>query len=129
MIGLDTNVVVRYLADDDPEQSPRAARVIDGLTATNPGFIATVVWVEAFWVLTRACDIPKKDVLAQFADLLDAEEVQVEDYAAVAQALTAAKDGADFADALIDSAARRRGCAHTVTFDEGASKRLGWRLL
>ncbi|MDR0286051.1 MAG: type II toxin-antitoxin system VapC family toxin, partial [Propionibacteriaceae bacterium] len=124
MIGLDTNVVVRYLADDDSQQSPRAARVIEELTPSDPGFIATVVWVETYWILTRACRVPKTAVLERLAELLDADEVRAEDYAAVAQALAAAGRGADFADALIGAAAQSHGCTHTVTFDESASKRL-----
>lgn len=129
MIGLDTNVLVRYLASDDPAQSRRAAKLIESASAADPCYLATVVWVETFWVLTRAYHAPKRDVLAWFGALLNAEEVEAEDYQAVAQALVAAQQGADFADALIDQTARRAGCSRVVTFDERASKRLGWQLI
>lgn len=129
MIGIDTNVLVRYLADDDPIQSDRAAQEFAALSGSDPGFVATVVWVEAYWVLTRAYKQPRAEVLSAFASLTDVEEIRPEDPQAVADAVAAARGGADFADALIASAARRNGCSETITFDAAASKKLGWRLL
>jgi predicted nucleic-acid-binding protein len=129
VIALDTNVLVRYLVQDDPQQSRRATKIVEAATASDPRFLATIVWIEAYWVLTRAYHASKTDVLAWFGDLLNAEEVEAEDYHSVAHALVAAQQGADFADALIDQAARRAGCSATVTFDERASKRLGWQLI
>jgi predicted nucleic-acid-binding protein len=54
MIGLDTNVVVRYLVQDDPDQSAVASELIDNLTETDPGYVSLVTVVEIYWVLRRA---------------------------------------------------------------------------
>ncbi|MGA1464036.1 MAG: PIN domain-containing protein, partial [Steroidobacteraceae bacterium] len=52
MIGLDTNVLVRYIMQDDPKQSPKASTLIESLSADHPGFISLVSVVELYWVLT-----------------------------------------------------------------------------
>lgn len=50
MIGLDTNVLVRYLAQDDPTQSPRATEIIEQeISKEKPGYISSVVLVETVW--------------------------------------------------------------------------------
>ena len=54
MIGLDTNVLVRYIMQDDPEQSPKATELIESLTGENPGYITMVSVIELYWVLTSA---------------------------------------------------------------------------
>ena len=56
MIGLDTNVLVRYIMQDDPKQSQKAVRLIESLDSTVPGFITVVSVVELYWVLTPAMD-------------------------------------------------------------------------
>ncbi len=129
MIALDTNVVVRYLTQDDPGQARRATELLDGLTPHDPAFIATVVWAEVHWVLTHAYEFPAREVVEHLAALSLSDEVRAEDPAAVAAAGAAARHGADFADALISAAADRSGCREVVTFDKRAAAKLGWRLL
>ena len=129
MIGLDTNVVVRYLTQDHPEQAARASAIVDGLTVETPGFIATVVWAEIHWVLTRAYRFSPSDVVERLDTLALADEIRAENVSAVRTAIVAARRGADFADALIDAAAGGAGCGETVTFDQRAAAKLGWRLV
>lgn len=54
MIGLDTNVLVRYIMQDDTKQSAKATQLIESLTSDEPGFIAMVSVVELYWVLTSS---------------------------------------------------------------------------
>lgn len=130
MIGLDTNVLVRYIAQDDPKQSPRANRLIEGLTAEEPGFISVVALVELVWVLA-ACYHLKRDQLAQAIEgVLRAKEFVVDRAGEVAQALRLFRAGsADFADCLIARTGSSAGCSATFTFDAGAAKSAGMSLV
>jgi len=78
VIGLDTNVLVRYLAQDDPAQSAAATRLLDGFTAEAPGFISIVTLVETAWVLARAYRTPQPGIAAIIERLLRARELVVE---------------------------------------------------
>ena len=129
MRGIDTNVLVRFLVTDDEHQSALARAHMASLTAAEPGFIATVTLVEAYWVLRNAMGVDRAAVLDAFARLAAAAEVRVEDGEQVRFAIDAAREGADFADALIAFAARRAGCSDVVTFDERAVRRLGFTAL
>lgn len=130
MIGIDTNVLVRYLAQDDPAQSPVATRIIEGFSAERPGFISQMALVETVWVLTRAYKMNREQIADTLEALLRAREVMVEraeaGYLALASYRTAK---ADFADALIAHGGRLEGCRETVTFDRGAARQAGMRLL
>ena len=126
MIGHDTNVIVRYLTQDDPDQGPVATSIFESLREDDPGHVATVVWAETYWVLSRSYGFPRNEVVDRLAALSLADEIHPEDPAGVATALRSARDGADFADALIDASATRAGCREVVTFDKRAADRLGW---
>lgn len=130
MIGIDTNVLVRYLAQDDDAQSPIASRLIDGLTAEAQAHIPIVVLVETVWVLSRAYKSSRAQIAATIETLLRARELVVENAEIAYLALaTYQTTNADFADALIAHGARRAGCAETVTFDKAAAANTGMRLL
>jgi predicted nucleic-acid-binding protein len=130
LIGIDTNVLVRYLAQDDEHQSPLATRAIEALTADRPGFITTVVLVETVWVLTRAYKMARPQIADIVALLLRSRELVVEQAAAAHLAhATFQATQADFADALIAHGGRLAGCRETVTFDQAAAKDAGMRLL
>lgn len=128
MIGLDTNVIVRYLTQDDPGQAARATEVFHTLTDDQPGFVPTLVWAELYWVLTRSYGISASDVVDRLAALAEADEIRAESPSGVARAVAATRRGADFADALIDASARHAACQEVVTFDRRAAGRLGWSL-
>ena len=129
MIGLDTNVVVRYLVQDDPDQSAMASTVIDALTEKDPGFLSLVTVVELYWVLRRAYKISTARCGELVEGLLDARELRVDQDSIVRAALTVSRGGLDFADAVIAELGRVAGCEHTVTFDQRAAQSNGMRLL
>lgn len=130
MIGLDTNVLVRYLTQDEPVQAAAATRVIEGFTAEAPGFISTVTLVETGWVLARAYKRPRAEIAAIVGDLLRSRELVVEDAEIHYLALGLyRRRPIDFSDAVIVCAGRRAGCNETVTFDRAAAAGLEMRLL
>ncbi len=130
MIGLDTNVLVRYLAQDDPQQSPKATRLIESLTQQMPGHVTVVAMAELVWVLADCYATPKSEICAILEKLLRTKELQIAQGAAVWQALREYRTAkADFADCLINKLAQAAGCTHTATFDRGAAKSDGMRLI
>jgi predicted nucleic-acid-binding protein len=122
VIGLDTNVLVRYLAQDDPVQSSRATALIEQeLSAQNPGFISLVAMVETAWVLQRAYALSSGELAAVIERLLGADTLIIEAEQEVFSAMVVLKRGVgSFADALIGILGRNAGCLHTVTFDRRA---------
>ena len=129
MIGLDTNVLVRYIAQDDPTQSALATDLVESFTAEQPGFVSTIALVETVWVFARAYKRPKAELLRIVEGLLRARELVIEDaethYLALGRFETAY---VDYADAVIAQSGRRAGCEFTATFD-GRAASDGMRLL
>jgi len=128
MLGIDTNVLVRYLVRDDPAQYERARRLISRqITAGEPILVSFLVLLETEWVLRSRYELPKHAIVATFSALLEASELTFEDEPSLEQALYSWKDsGADFADCLIDARHRRLGCRATATFDARALKLAGF---
>jgi predicted nucleic-acid-binding protein len=128
VIGLDTNVLVRYLAQDDPVQSPRATALIEQhLSGQDPGFVSVVAMVETAWVLERAYGLSGAEVAAAIERVLQADVLVVEDEQQVFTAMMALRRGrGSFADALIAALGGKAGCSHTVTFDRGALRLAGF---
>ncbi|MEO7854762.1 MAG: type II toxin-antitoxin system VapC family toxin [Rubrivivax sp.] len=123
MIGLDTNVLVRYVMQDDPRQSPRATRLVEALSADEPGFVPVVAVVELVWVLSGSYALARTQVATVLDTLLRSKELLVDRAELVTQALHRySADGADFADALIERIAAAAGCSATLSFDAGAVK-------
>lgn len=130
MIGLDTNVLVRFFAQDDPSQSLKATALINALTAENPGFVAIPSVVELVWVLSRAYQADRVFTIHILEELLRAKEVVVEQAPLMWQALHLYKTSkADFADCLIERSCQAAGCDYTLTFDTTAAKTAGMRLI
>jgi predicted nucleic-acid-binding protein len=130
MIGLDTNVLVRYIMQDDPKQSPKASRLVESLSIDNPGYITMVSVVELYWVLTSSYELTGTQVAQALEVILRSKQLWVERADQVMRALRVFGQGkADFADCLIERAASGAGCAQTMTFDVGASKRTGMTLM
>jgi len=130
VIGLDTNVLVRYLAQDDLAQSPKATEIVErGLTAGNPGFVSIAAMAETVWVLDRAYGLDALEIAAAVERLLQADLIVVENEQEVFTAMVALKEGqGSFADALIAALGAKAGCSHTVTFDRKALRLPGFRL-
>ena len=122
MIGLDTNVLVRYLAQDDPAHSARATEIIEQrLSEENPGFVSVVAMAETVWVLDRAYGLSDEDIVAAIEHTLQADVLVVENEQEVFAAMTALKEGrGSFADALIGALGAAAGCSATLTFDRRA---------
>ena len=130
MIGLDTNVLVRYVTQDDPVQSPKACELIESFTTLSPGFVSLVSVVELVWVLQSCYQSAKSDVVTVLETLLRTRELTIEHAEIIWQALrrfTANK--ADFADCLIERCAHAAGCTYTATFDLNATKAAGMKQL
>ena len=131
MIGLDTNILVRYLAQDDPVQSPKASELIEQqLSEENPGFLSVVVMTETVWVLDRAYGLADQAIAAAIERTLQADVLVVESEQEVFAAMITLKQGhGSFADALIGGLDTRAGCSRTLTFDQKASRLPGFELL
>lgn len=133
MIGLDTNVLVRYLTQDEPRQSAAATRLIDEeLTAAEPGFISLIVLVELGWVLRRLYGATEAELADTAADLLASPQFHVEDRSVVqatVQHFRSLKSKAGWTDQLVAQIAKAAGCGRTVTFDKAAVRTAGMQLL
>jgi predicted nucleic-acid-binding protein len=132
MIGLDTNVLLRYIAQDDPKQSPRAVEVIERrLTEQEPGFVSLVTILEVVWVLKSLFKRSRQEIANDIEMLLAADTLEVQNEQEVYLAVVCLRNGiGTFEDALIGSLGTWRGCLATLTFDEEAAKRLhGFRLI
>jgi len=130
MIGLDTNVLVRYIMQDDAKQSLKAAKLLESLTVEEPGFVSLVSVVELGWVLSSSYDLDREQVAQAFELMMRTKTVVVGRADEVMKALRVFKaSSADFADCLIERTAASAGCAKTMTFDGGAAKAAGMTLI
>ena len=124
MTGLDTNVLVRYLAQDDPAQARKANSLIDGAVGKGePLHLDVVVLCELVWVLRGAYRFGKQTVGDALERILDAAQFSVEDRDLVREALEAYRAGqGDFADYVLGLRNRQAGCSATATFDRALKK-------
>jgi predicted nucleic-acid-binding protein len=129
MIGLDTNVLVRYLTQDDPVQSAKATDLIERqFTPDNPGFVSVLATAETAWVLERIYGLSADELAAAIERILQVDVLVVENEQEVFAAMTVLKEGhGSFADALIGALGTRAGCTHTVTFDHRALQLAAFR--
>lgn len=128
MLGIDTNVLVRFLVRDDEAQFERARKLIRReVAAGRRVFVSQLVLLETEWVLRSRYGLPKMAIITAISGLLDATDVQFEDEPAIEEALFVWKDSAaGFADCLIGAQNRRLGCRVTASFDVKASKLPGF---
>ena len=130
MIGIDTNILVRYFMGDDLLQSDAATRFIDSLSPANPGFLSLLNIAELWWVLSRSYKVSHDQLFTLISNILDSEDLTVEKHDLVQQALKIAEpNGADLADCLITHSAIEAGCSQIMTFDRLAAKSAGMSLL
>lgn len=128
MLGVDTNVLVRYLTRDDQPQYEKARRLIDREVAKGePVLVSLLVLLETEWVLRSRYEMAKAEIVTAFSALLETADLNFEDEPSVETAVYSWKDSAaDFADCLIESRNRRLGCRATATFDGRALKLAGF---
>lgn len=123
MIGLDTNVIVRYLAQDDHNQSDAATRLIESLSRDNPGIITAIVLAETAWVMEDNYGAGRDEIVDIVQKLLQADALIVQDAEQAWQALSRYRSGAaDFADYLIERTCAALGSRTTYTFDRKAAR-------
>jgi predicted nucleic-acid-binding protein len=124
MIGVDTNVLVRFLVKDDQAQFEKARKLIGRAASSgNPVLVSMLVLLETEWVLRSRYEFPKSQIVGALSALLDTAEVAFEDESGVEAALYMFKDSpAEFADCLIGAHNVSLGCSATATFDSKASR-------
>ncbi len=123
MIALDTNVLVRYLVDDDAEQAETARALLDRLTPAQPGFVCREVMVELVWVLRRTYGHSPDRIAAVLEELVSTDVLVIEAAADVARSAVRCRRGvADFSDLMIAAAAERSGARPLYTFDRKAAR-------
>ena len=130
MIGIDTNVLVRYVVQDDTRQAAAANHFIETtLSEDEPGWIASVVLCEFVWVLETAYGYARNPIVATLQRLFEVDRFRVESPALAWRALDEYRVGGDFSDALIALANEHEGCGYTATFDRAAARLKQMRLL
>lgn len=124
MIGLDTNVVLRYLLQDDPAQTRQANRIFEQqLSAANPGFLNLATVLEIVWVLRSVLGRNPIQIAAHLETILSRTTLEVQNAEQVYEAAFALKRGTgEFEDALIGALNAWAGCSSTVTFDRKAGR-------
>jgi predicted nucleic-acid-binding protein len=128
MLGIDTNVLVRFLVRDDQTQFEKARKLLKReVSSGRRVFINQLVLLETEWVLRSRYGLAKTQMLETISGLLDAPDVQLEDEPSIEEAVFVWRDAnADFADCLIGARNRRLGCKATATFDTKALKLPGF---
>ena len=124
MLGLDTNVLVRLLIEDDPAQTRRARNLVDVAVAHDEVVLVSLpVLLEAEWVLRSRYEMAPEAILGLFRAALETRELAFEDEAAVEEALfNWQEDLSGFSDCLIVAHNRQLGCRSTATFDARAAR-------
>ena len=130
MIGLDTNILIRYLTQDDPMESAKAREIVERrLTEEEPGFVTIVAMVETVWVLERAYGLRPHEIVGAVERMLQTDVLVVENEQEVFTAMIALKEGqGSFADAVIAALGAKVGCSSTLTFDRQALRLPGFEL-
>jgi len=128
MYALDTNVIVRYIIQDNIEQARKAASVIEGLTADERAFISCIVLCEVFWVLRTTYKIPREECAKTLKRIISVASFDIEHMECCAKALKNYEKGqADFSDYLLQEIARHQGYDLVLTFDAKAQREPGFQ--
>ena len=130
MIGLDTNVIIRYLVRDDEDQAEVSRILPESLSEEYPGFTCREVILEVVWVLERAYRLSRDQIAVVIEDLTQTEGLVIESDDDVNRAAMGYRQGsADFSDFMILRAAQRVGAEPLYTFDRKFSRLAGTELL
>ncbi|WP_067066272.1 PIN domain-containing protein [Roseateles chitosanitabidus] len=130
MTGIDTNILVRYFADDDAAQTEVARRFLESLTPENPGYVSTVALLELWWVLGGRYDMEKIGLVRTVRRLLASPHLRIEHEDEVAEAVARFVEGrASLQDYLVERRCFGAGCARTMTFDRAAARSAGMTLV
>ncbi|MFZ0131739.1 MAG: type II toxin-antitoxin system VapC family toxin [Desulfobacterales bacterium] len=131
MIGIDTNVLVRYIVQDDPQQAQAATKLIEhSCNSDNPGFINHIVLCEIVWVLRRNYKLDKTSICKVIEQVMRTDKLVIEDIQLVWRALQLFRESkADYADCLLSQKNLQAGCHYTATLDDAASLTTGYKHL
>ena len=135
MIGVDTNVLVRYLTQDEPKQAAAATRFFEAqLSDRTPGFVSLVVLVELYWVLERLYHAEPREIIDTVADMLAMAHFHFQEHETVQAALDdwqhlENRGKVGLPELLIAKLALRFGCARVMSFDKTAVSSAGMTLL
>jgi len=130
MIGLDTNVLVRFFTHDDSHQTPIARALVNSLTPEKPGYVSLLVLAELVWVFESCYRFSKPEIVSSLETLLRSKEIQIETPDLAWEALRRFTNcRADYVDCLIERCAHAAGCSHTMTFDKKAASVEGMKVL
>jgi len=141
MIGLDTNVLVRYIMQDDAKQAALATKLIETLTENSPGYISSIVIVELCWVLESAFDLSRDEIVRALQNLIAIDVIKIDRVIVIAASVRdyAASGGSSgnsgnntkvgIADYLIMRFSTLAGCEKCMTFDKRAAKSTGMTLI
>lgn len=124
MKAVDTNVLVRFLVQDDQMQANISNQLLkDAELCKQPLFVSNVVVLELMWVLKSVYEVPRNEILASLHEMLSMAALQFQDQAIVRDfVLSAEKSSCDLADLFIAQIAAGNGCETTLTFDKKAAK-------
>ena len=130
MIGVDTNIVIRILVQDDLKQARLALNYIKDNCSITPAMINTIVICEVIWVLESAYNYSKKEIIVAIDYLLKTKQFLILEKTSVRSALKLYESSKiDFSDALIGHINSEQDCVVTITFDKVASKTDLYKLL
>jgi len=121
MKAVDTNILLRFVLQDDAAQFAAASAFLRKRAASDPAFVSLIVLTEFIWTLRRRYQFGREEARILVLDLLESAELEFEDEESLA-VLVAGADQGDLADHLIAYVARRAGCSSTVTFDRDAAR-------
>ena len=130
MIGLDTNILIRFVMQDNAEQSAAVATLFDQLTIEEPGYISVGTLLEMVWVLKTRYRVPKHELAFVLEHLLRTRTLLLQHEREVSRAFAQWQTGpGSFSDLLIAELNAAAGCSTTLTFDKEASRLRGFSLL
>lgn len=131
MRGLDTNLLVRYLAADDAKQLATVEELLDESQRNRePFFLSAIVLCEVVWVLAAYYDQPKAQIVRALEEILSMDHFRIEYDAVVRHSLELFRNGkGDFSDYLIAGICRQHGCRDFVTFDRALKNSAGITVL
>ena len=131
MVGIDTNVLVRYLVQDDKTQAKKATLFIEkNCTDESPCFIGQIVLAELAWVLEGSYNLSRDEIAHVIEQLLQTGQLEISDREAVWRSLNDYRQSnADFPDHLLARVNESQNCEFTITFDKKASNQSGFTLL
>ncbi|MBC2604440.1 PIN domain-containing protein [Pelagicoccus albus] len=131
MVGIDTNVLVRFVTQDDETQFLKVSQFLNqNCTEESPGWISSIVLCELVWVLSSGYGYKRSQIGKLLNQLLVVTSLRFENRTCVRTAVEDFVEGnADFSDYLIAASNQKHGCSTTVTLDKKAGKHPGFHLL